>query len=170
MTKQVNIHNNIQKTNKEDQRTKDTKGNTVFMRKKYSIKGKMDSLKNLRNIASLDGSSYEANDLTNSQKIYSYLKMFSMQCRKNTAVEDNNNIKRMNIQSNLSITTNWGTKFLWSLQAGGRYKEDLCITAKTSNSDIWSLYKGNIIFQLITEDADSFLEKEKINKYLNDIR
>ena len=78
MTKQVNIHNNIQKTNKEDQRTKDTKGNTVFLRKKYSIKGKMGSLKNLRNIASLDGSSYEANDLTNSQKIYSCLKMFSM--------------------------------------------------------------------------------------------
>ena len=43
---------------------------------------------------------------------------------------------------------------MWSLQAGGRYKEDVCITAKTANSDIWSLYKGSIIFHLITHDTD----------------
>ena len=33
-------------------------------------------------------------------------------------------------------------------------KEDLRITTKTVNSDIWSLYKGSIIFQLITLDTD----------------
>ena len=72
------------------------------------------------------------------------------------------------LQSNLCITTTWGTKFLWSLQTGGRYKEDLCITAKTVNSDIWSLYKGNIIFHLITHDTDKnksaciFVRKTKL--------
>ena len=50
--------------------------------------------------------------------------------------------------------TNWGTKFLRSLWTGGRYKEDLCITAKTVNSDIWSLYKESIIFHLIKHDIE----------------
>ena len=44
-------------------------------------------------------------------------------------------------------------KFLWSLWTGDHYKEDLCIMAKTVNSDIWSLYKGSIIFHLITHDT-----------------
>ena len=57
------------------------------------------------------------------------------------------------IQSNLCITTTWGIKFLQLLQTGGRYEEDLCITAKTANSDIWLLYKGSIIFHLITHDT-----------------
>ena len=73
------------------------------------------------------------------------------------------------LQSNLSIMTTWGTKFLWLLWTGGCYKEEVCITAKTINSDIWSLYKGNIIFHLITHDTNSFLEKEKTNKFLNNI-
>ena len=46
------------------------------------------------------------------------------------------------IQSNLFITTTWGTKFVWSLWAGSRYKEDLYIAAKTVNSDIWSLFNS----------------------------
>ena len=58
------------------------------------------------------------------------------------------------VQSNLCITTTCGTKFPWSLWAAGRYKADLCITAKTDNSDIWSLYKGSFIFKLITHDTD----------------
>ena len=67
--------------------------------------------------------------------------------------EPNNSALR--IQSNLCKTTIWGTKFLQSLLwAGGRYKEDLCITAKTVNSDIWSLYKESIIFHLITDDIE----------------
>ena len=74
------------------------------------------------------------------------------------------------VQSNLSITTTWGTTFLWLFQTGGCYKEDLCITAKTVNSDIWSLYKGSIIFHLITHDMTGFLEKEKTKKFLNNIR
>ena len=37
-------------------------------------------------------------------KIFSYLKMFSMQCRKNSTVEDNK--KRMNIANFLNIYTN----------------------------------------------------------------
>ena len=46
-----------------------------------------------QNITSLDGSSYEAIHSSISQNIFSYLKMFSMQCRKNITVEDNK--KRM---------------------------------------------------------------------------
>ena len=42
----------------------------------------MDSLRTPRNITSLDGSCYEAIDSAISQNIFSYLKMFSMQCRK----------------------------------------------------------------------------------------
>ena len=47
-------------------------------------------------------------------------------------------------------------KCLWSLWTGDHYKEDLCIMAKTVNSDIWSLYKGSIIFHLITHDTDKY--------------
>ena len=56
------------------------------------------------------------------------------------------------LQSNLCITTTWGTKFLWSLQTGGRHREALHKTTKTVNSDIWLLYKGSTIFHLITHD------------------
>ena len=50
---------------------------------------------------SLDGSSYEATHSTISQNIFSYLKMFSMQCRKNITVEDNK--KRMNIANVINM-------------------------------------------------------------------
>ena len=66
-----------------------------FVKKKYSIKGKMDSLSTPRNIASLDGSCYEAIDSSISQNICWYLEMFSMQSRKSITVKDNE--KRMNI-------------------------------------------------------------------------
>ena len=46
-------------------------------------------------ITSLDGWSFEAIHSSISQNISSYLKMFSMQCRKNITVEDNKKI--MNI-------------------------------------------------------------------------
>ena len=61
----------------------------------------MDSLSTPRNIASLDGSCYEAIDSSISQNIFSYLKMFSMQCRKNITVKDNK--KRMNIANFVNI-------------------------------------------------------------------
>ena len=48
-----------------------------------------------QNIASLDGSNYEAIHTSIAQNIFSYLKMFCMQCKKIIAVEDNK--KRMNI-------------------------------------------------------------------------
>ena len=64
----------------------------------------MDSLWTLRNITSLDGSCYETMDLSFSHKKNSYLKMFSMQCRKNTTVEDNK--KRMYIADFINIYTN----------------------------------------------------------------
>ena len=76
-------------------RPKENKGNTVFLRKKYSINGKMDLLWTARNITALDGSCYKAIDSSISQNILSYLKMFSMQCRKIITVEDNK--KRMNM-------------------------------------------------------------------------
>ena len=62
--------------------------------KKYTIKGKMDSLWARRNTKSLDGSCYKAINSSISQNVFSYLTMFSMQCRKNITVEDNK--KRMN--------------------------------------------------------------------------
>ena len=64
----------------------------------------MDSLWTLRNITSLDGSCYETMDLSFSHKKNSYLKMFSMQCRKNTTVEDNK--ERRNITNFINIYTN----------------------------------------------------------------
>ena len=86
------------------QETRRPKKTQLSWEKKYCIKGKMDSLWTLRNITSLDGSRYEAIDSSISQNIFSYLKMFSMQCRKNTTVEDNK--KRMNIANFLNIYTN----------------------------------------------------------------
>ena len=55
------------------------------------------------NITSLDRSSYEAIHSSISQNIFSYLKIFSMQCRKNLTVEDNK--KRMNINIYTNIHT-----------------------------------------------------------------
>ena len=49
----------------------------------------MDSLWKPRNIASLDGSCYEAIDSSISQIVFSYLKMVSMQHRRNIADEEN---------------------------------------------------------------------------------
>ena len=59
---------------------------------------------------SLDGSSYEATHSTISQNIFSYLKMFSMQCRKNITVKDNK--RRMNVALFINIYTNIYTYFL----------------------------------------------------------
>ena len=68
----------------------------------------MDSLWTLRNITLLDGSCYEAIDLSISQNIFSYLKMFSMQYRKNITVEDNK--KKMNIANFMNISGKNGSK------------------------------------------------------------
>ena len=57
-----------------------------------------------QNITSLDGSGYEAMHSSISQNISSYLKMFSMQYRKSTTVEDNK--KRMNVTNFINIKTN----------------------------------------------------------------
>ena len=59
---------------------------------------------NTQNITSLDGSCYEAIHSSISQNIFSYLKMFSMQCRKNITVEDNKKI--MNIANFINIYAN----------------------------------------------------------------
>ena len=64
----------------------------------------MDLLWTLRNITSLDGLCYKAIDSSILQNIFSYLKMFSIQCRKNIAVEDNK--ERMNIATFIYIYTN----------------------------------------------------------------
>ena len=53
---------------------------------------------------SLDGLSYDANHSTISQNIFSYLKMFSMQCRKSITVEDNK--KGMNIANFINVCAN----------------------------------------------------------------
>ena len=72
---------------------------------KYCIKGTMGLLWTPRTIASLDGwSCYEAIDSSISQNIFSYLKIFSFQCRKNITAGDNK--KRMNIANCITIYTN----------------------------------------------------------------
>ena len=58
----------------------------------------------IQNIRSLDGPNYEAIHSSISQNIFSYLKMFSMQCRKIITVEDNR--KRMNITNFINIYAN----------------------------------------------------------------
>ena len=87
-----------------DKETRRPKETQFSWEKKYSIKRKMDSLWTPRNITSLDGSCYETMDSSFSQKIFSYLKMFSMQCRKNTTVEDNK--ERRNITNFINMYTN----------------------------------------------------------------
>ena len=64
----------------------------------------MDSLLTPRNTTSLDGSCYEAIDPSVSQNIFSYLKMFSMQCGKIMTAEDDKKI--MNIADFVNIYTN----------------------------------------------------------------
>ena len=65
---------------------------------------------NTQNITSLDGLCYEAIHSSISQNIFSYLKMFSMQCRKNITVEDNK--KRMNITNFINKYTNMYTSII----------------------------------------------------------
>ena len=57
-----------------------------------------------QNITSLDGSGYEAIDSLISQNIFSYLKIFGMQCRKNITVKDSK--KRMNLTNFINTYTN----------------------------------------------------------------
>ena len=57
-----------------------------------------------QNITSLDGPSNEAIHSSISQNILSYVKMISMQCRKNITVEYNK--KRMNITNIINKYTN----------------------------------------------------------------
>ena len=64
----------------------------------------MDSLWIPRNIISLGGLCYESVDLSVSQNFFSYLKTFSMQCRKNVVVEENK--KRVNIANFINIYIN----------------------------------------------------------------
>ena len=64
----------------------------------------MDSLWTPRNITSLDRSCYKAIDSSILQNIFSYFKMFSMQCRKNNTVKENK--KKMNIANVITIYTN----------------------------------------------------------------
>ena len=64
----------------------------------------MDSLWTPRNITSLDGSYYRAIDSSVSQNIFSYFRMFSMQCRKNIKIEDNQ--KASNIDNFINIYVN----------------------------------------------------------------
>ena len=59
---------------------------------------------NTRNIKSHDGLRYEAIHSSISQKTFSYLKMFSVQYRKNIPVEHNK--KRMHITNFINMYTN----------------------------------------------------------------
>ena len=64
----------------------------------------MDSLWTPGNTTSLDESCFEAIDSSFLQNNFSYLKMFSIQCRKKITAEDNK--ERMNITNFINIYTN----------------------------------------------------------------
>ena len=85
-------------------RQRERRKHSFLERKKILHKRENGFTMNTQNITSLDGSSYEAIHSSISQNIFSYLKMFSMQCRKNITVEDNK--KRMNIANFINIYTN----------------------------------------------------------------
>ena len=57
-----------------------------------------------QNITSLDGTSYEVIHSSISQNIFSYLKMFTIQCRKTITANDNKKI--INITNFINIYTN----------------------------------------------------------------
>ena len=81
----------------------DRRKHSFLERKKILHKRENGFTMSTQNITSLDGSSYEAIHSSISQNIFSYLKMFSMQCRKIITVEDNK--KRMNITNFINIYT-----------------------------------------------------------------
>ena len=82
----------------------DRRKHSFLERKKILHKRENGFTMSTQNITSLDGSSYEAIHSSISQNIFSYLKMFSIQCRKNITVEDNK--KRMNIANLMKIYAN----------------------------------------------------------------
>ena len=82
----------------------DLRKHSFLERKKILQKRESGVTMSTQNITSLDGLGYEAIHSSISQNIFSYLKMFSMQCRKNITVEDNK--KRMNIANFINIYTN----------------------------------------------------------------
>ena len=82
----------------------DRRKHSFLERKKILHKRENGFTMSTQNITSLEGLGYEAIHSSISQNIFSYLKMFSMQCRKNITVEDNK--KRMNITNFINIYTN----------------------------------------------------------------
>ena len=82
----------------------DRRRHSFLDRKKILHKTKNGVIMSTQNITSLDGSGYEAIHPSISQNIFSYLKMFSNQCRKNITVADNK--KRMNITDFINEDTN----------------------------------------------------------------
>ena len=114
-----------QKHLSDNQETRRPKETQFSLEKKYSIKRKMDSQWTPRNVTFLDGSCYEAMESLISQNIFSYLKIFSTQCRKNIIVEDNK--KRMNTQNkNDSINS--------ILQHGHAVEKNCCVVFPASRS------------------------------------
>ena len=79
----------------------DRRKHSFLERKKILHKKENGFNMSTQNITSLDGSSYKSTHSLISQNIFSYLKMFRMQCRKIIAVEDNK--KRMNIINFINI-------------------------------------------------------------------
>ena len=91
-------------------RQENQRKHSFLEKKKYSIKEKMDSTWTPKNIASLDGSCYKAIESWISQNSFSYIKIFSVQCRKNITVEVNK--KRIHIANFINVYTNIYTYIL----------------------------------------------------------
>ena len=82
----------------------DRRKHSFLDRKKILRKRENGVIMSTQNITSLDGTGFEAIHSSISQNIFSYLKMFSIECRKNITVEDNK--KRMNITNFINKDTN----------------------------------------------------------------
>ena len=88
---------------RDKQKTRRPKETHLSGKKKNMHKSQIGFTMTTQNITSLDGLNYEAIHSSISQNIFLYLKIFSMQCRKNITVEDNK--KRMNIINFINIYT-----------------------------------------------------------------
>ena len=67
-----------------------------------------------RNITSLHGSCYKPINSSVSQDIFSYVKMFNMQCRKNITAKDNK--KKINVANFINLCTNMYIHMLYLMR------------------------------------------------------
>ena len=104
-TPHLSITNQLSMTDSAiSKRQGDRRKHSFMERKKYCIKGQMESLWEYRISHHLIDQTMKQSTHKFHKTFFSYLKMLSIQCRKNIAVEDNK--KRMNITNFINKYTN----------------------------------------------------------------